>query len=56
MDLYSLPVHVEEILYVLSLCSTTVADDVANLPVEDIRELRVNACVCMSHDCEVDAK
>ena len=48
--------HVEEILNVLSLSSTTVTDDVANLPVEDVREVRVNASVCMSDDCEVDAK
>ena len=47
---------VEEILNVLSLSSTTVFDDVANLLIEDIREVRIYASVCMSDDCEVNAK
>ena len=48
--------HVEEILYFLSLCSTVVSEDLANLFKEGIREVRMYVRVCMSDDCEVDAK
>ena len=48
--------HVEEILDVLGLSSTTVMENVMNLPIEDVREVRMNARGCVSDDCQVDAK
>ena len=47
---------VEEILDVLSLSSTTILEDEANLLIEGVREVRMCARDCMSGNGELDTE
>ena len=47
---------VEEILDVLSLSSTTILEDEANLLIEGVREVRMCARGCMSGNGELDTE